>query len=70
MVADRGLDVDVEGEVRHGIPKDVILEYAEEVGADCIVVGEHGNHSEHLGGVGRRLEDGPFDVDVVDLDGG
>lgn len=70
LVADRGLDVEVDGEVRHGIPEEVILEYAEEVGADLIVVGEHGNHTKHLGGVGRRLAaDSPHEVEVVTLEG-
>jgi nucleotide-binding universal stress UspA family protein len=50
-----GSPVTVEGETRHGIPHEVILEYADEVGADTIFVGEHGDHSEHFSGVGRNV---------------
>jgi len=50
-----GTGVAVEGDVRHGIPSELIMEYADEVGADRIVIGEHGEHDEHLGGVGREL---------------
>jgi nucleotide-binding universal stress UspA family protein len=45
----------VEGVVRHGVPHELILEYAEAVDADTVVVGEHGDHRTHLGGVGRRV---------------
>lgn len=42
-------------EHRHGIPQETILKYAEEVGAETIVIGEHGAHDDHCGGVGRRV---------------
>lgn len=42
-------------EHRHGVPADEILTYAAEVDADLIVVGEHGDHEEHFGGVGRAV---------------
>jgi nucleotide-binding universal stress UspA family protein len=51
----RGRDVAVEGDARHGIPHELILEYADEVDADVIVVGEHGDHEEHFSGVGRKV---------------
>lgn len=41
---------------RHGIPADEILAIADEVEADAIVIGEHGDHHGHFGGVGRALE--------------
>ena len=47
--------VTVDGDTRHGVPEAVILEYADEVDADVIVVGEHGDHAEHFSGVGRRV---------------
>jgi nucleotide-binding universal stress UspA family protein len=53
MAADR--DVTVEGDTRHGIPHEVILEYADEVDADLVVVGEHGDHEEHFSGVGQKV---------------
>jgi nucleotide-binding universal stress UspA family protein len=53
MAAETG--VSVEGETRHGVPQEVILEYADEVDADVIVVGEHGDHRGHFSGVGRRV---------------
>lgn len=52
-----GRDVPIEGVTRHGIPHDSILTYAEEIDADVIVVGEHGDHDEHFSGVGKRLMD-------------
>ena len=70
MVADRKVEVAVDGAVRHGIPEDVILEAAAEDDVDVIVIGEHGNHTKHLGGVGRRLvRDSPYDVEIVTLEG-
>jgi nucleotide-binding universal stress UspA family protein len=45
-------EVAASGETRHGIPHELILEYASELDADCIVIGEHG---EHLGGVGEQV---------------
>ena len=69
MVGDRGAEVSVDGSVRHGLPEEVILAYAEEVGADLIVIGEHGDHRQHLGGVGRHLvAESPYDVRVVTLE--
>ena len=53
MAADEG--VTVEGVTRHGVPHQTILEYAAEVGADRIVVGEHGDHDRHFSGVGKEL---------------
>ncbi|MFC7228598.1 universal stress protein [Salinirubellus salinus] len=50
-----GEAVAVDGDTRHGVPEEVILEYAAEVDADVIVVGEHGDHAEHFSGVGRRV---------------
>jgi nucleotide-binding universal stress UspA family protein len=55
MAAERG--VRVEGDTRHGIPEEVILQYADEVDADLVVVGEHGDHDEHFAGVGRAVTD-------------
>lgn len=49
--------VDIETAVKHGVPEEVILAYATEAGADVLVVGEHGDHDHHLGGVGRRVAD-------------
>jgi len=69
MVGDRAVDVSVEGSVRHGLPQEVIIEYAEEVAADLIVIGEHGDHRQHLGGVGRHLvAESPYEVRVVTLE--
>lgn len=50
-----GRDVSVEGDTRHGVPHEIIMEYADEVDADVIVVGEHGDHREHFAGVGRKV---------------
>jgi nucleotide-binding universal stress UspA family protein len=50
------LGIDVVTDVCHGIPEDDIVGYAEAIDADRIVLGKHGNHREHLGGVGRRVE--------------
>ncbi|WP_318568329.1 universal stress protein [Salinigranum marinum] len=50
-----GRDISVEGDTRHGVPHEVIMEYADEVDADVIVVGEHGDHREHFAGVGRKV---------------
>ena len=69
MVGERAVDVSVEGAVRHGLPQEVIIEYAEEVAADLIVIGEHGDHRQHLGGVGRHLvAESPYEVRVVTLE--
>ncbi|QIO22824.1 universal stress protein [Haloarcula sp. JP-L23] len=53
MAEDTG--VEVEGTTRHGLPQDVILDYADEVDAGIIVIGEHGSHEEHFSGVGRKV---------------
>ena len=65
MAEDR--NVVVRGDTRHGVPHDVILEYAEEVDADVVVLGEHGDHDEHFRGVGRKVADlADRDVEVVE----
>ncbi|WP_265111160.1 universal stress protein [Halosolutus halophilus] len=56
MAAER--NVRVEGNTRHGIPHEVILEYADETDADLIVVGEHGAHEAHFSGVGQTVLEG------------
>lgn len=67
MAADR--DVSVEGVHKHGIPHELIEAYAEEIDAGSIVVGKHGDHREHIGGVGRRLRDeSDREVVVIDID--
>lgn len=53
LAAGRG--VPVEGATRHGVPHETILEYAEEIDAAAVVVGEHGEHDSHFGGVGRAV---------------
>ena len=50
-----GEETPVEGAVRHGIPHELILEYADALDVDAIVLGEHGDHRRHLGGVARRV---------------
>lgn len=62
MAAER--DVTAHGETRHGVPHEVILGYADEVDASVIVIGEHGDHREHLSGVGRGVSK-RTDRDVV-----
>jgi len=63
-------DVRVEGDTRHGIPHEVILDYADEIDADVIVVGEHGSHEEHFSGVGQKvLEGSERDVRVIEAEG-
>jgi nucleotide-binding universal stress UspA family protein len=60
-------DVSVEGDTRHGIPHEVILDYADEIDADVIVIGEHGSHEEHFSGVGQKvLEGSEREVRVVE----
>jgi nucleotide-binding universal stress UspA family protein len=56
--------VPVETAVKHGVPVDVVLDYAHDVDADVVFVGEHGDHDNHLGGVGRRVADAA-DCEVV-----
>jgi len=48
--------LDVETDVCHGIPEKDIVAYAAEIDADAIVMGKHGDHREHLGGVGRKVK--------------
>lgn len=50
-------DLDVVEVVRHGVPQEEILAYADEIDADVVVVGEHGTHEHHFGGVGRAVAD-------------
>jgi len=50
-----GRAVTVTGDTRHGLPHEVILDDADEVGAAAIVGGEHGDHDEHFSGVGRKV---------------
>lgn len=50
-----GTDVTVEGRTCHGVPPEEILDYAEQIDASVIVVGEHGEHTDHFGGVGRTV---------------
>lgn len=52
LAADAG--VEVAGEVCHGVPHETILEHADAVDADLIVVGEHESHARHVGGIRRR----------------
>jgi nucleotide-binding universal stress UspA family protein len=47
-------DVSVQGDTRHGIPHEIILAIAEDVDADLIVVGGHGDHTKHFSGVGEK----------------
>jgi nucleotide-binding universal stress UspA family protein len=47
--------VDVVTVLRHGIPEEEILEYADEVDADVILIGDEGDHVDHCGGVGRAV---------------
>jgi nucleotide-binding universal stress UspA family protein len=51
----REAGIEAAGETRHGVPHELVLDYADEIDADVIVVGEHGDHAGHLGGVGRRV---------------
>ena len=56
--------VTVKGDTRHGIPDEIIVEYADGVEADTIVIGERGDHEEHFPGVGRHVRD-TTDRDVM-----
>jgi nucleotide-binding universal stress UspA family protein len=59
-------DVEVTCRVCHGDPDRAVLSYAEEIDADAIFVGVHGDPRGHLGGVGRRIREGTDrDVRVV-----
>jgi nucleotide-binding universal stress UspA family protein len=62
MAAER--PVTVEGDTRHGIPHEIILDYADDIDADSIVVGERGDHEEHFSGVGRAVRE-RTDRDVI-----
>jgi nucleotide-binding universal stress UspA family protein len=63
-------DVTVRGDTRDGVPHEVILEYAAEIGAEVIVVGEHGEHDDHFSGVGRRVaKNADREVLVVEAEG-
>lgn len=52
-----GTDVSVLGDTRHGVPHEEIVAYADDVDADAIVVGRHGDHEEHIGGVARKVRE-------------
>lgn len=54
--------------VAHGVPEDLVAEYAETVDADVVVVGERARDDDHLGGVGRRIADAT-DRDVLPVSG-
>ncbi|WP_267643662.1 universal stress protein [Haloarchaeobius amylolyticus] len=54
-------------DIRHGIPDEVILDYAADIGAEVIVMGRHGDHSEHIGGVRKGIERGS-DAELVVVD--
>lgn len=61
--------VECEYEVCHGIPHECILQYADEVDADVIFVGAHGDHADHVGGVGETvLEESDREVHVVGVE--
>lgn len=47
--------VDAEYRVCHGIPEEQILEYADEIDADVVFLGVHGDHDTHAGGVGKEV---------------
>ncbi|WP_254763704.1 universal stress protein [Natrinema marinum] len=64
MAAERGVPVD--GDMEHGIPSEIILHCADEIDADVIVVGEHGDHREHFSGIRKKvIERTDRDVAVV-----
>ena len=64
-----GRAVRVEGETRHGVPHETIVAYADEVDADVIVVGEHGDHDRHFSGVGQKIRNGgDYEVVVVEAE--
>jgi nucleotide-binding universal stress UspA family protein len=48
-------EVAAAGETRHGVPHELILDHARDIDADVIVIGEHGDHHTHLGGVGEKV---------------
>lgn len=62
-------DVEVMGDTRHGVPHEAILEYATEIDAEVVVVGEHGDHQTHFSGVGRKVaEDCDCEVVIVEAE--
>jgi nucleotide-binding universal stress UspA family protein len=65
LATEAGIDVDCD--TCHGVPHETILQYARELDAECIVVGAHGEHDDHLGGVGRHVV-GEADCEVVVVD--
>lgn len=68
-IGDRAAEVGVECEyeVCHGVPHECILEYADDVDADAIFVGAHGDHADHVGGVGQTVfEETDREVYVVE----
>lgn len=52
----RRADVEADGTVVHGTPVETILDSANSADIDTIVIGRHGDHDHHLGGVGRRVK--------------
>ena len=48
--------VDADCRICHGIPDEEILEYADEIDADVIFLGLHGDHDTHAGGVGKGVK--------------
>lgn len=60
--------VNVECAIRHGVPHEDVVEYADAIDADVVVVGVHGDHDTHLGTVGRRVA-AATDRDVRTVDG-
>lgn len=62
--------VSVEGATRHGTPHEVILDYADEVDADVVLMGAHGAHDVHLSGVREKvLEESDREVRIVEPEG-
>lgn len=59
--------VDIVGAIRYGRPHEAILEYARDIDARTIVLGEHGDHAFHGSGIGERLQEhAPQEVEVVE----
>lgn len=51
----RAAGLEVETCVCHGIPEATIVDQADDIDADVIVMGQHGDHTMHTGGVARRV---------------
>ncbi|WP_435320565.1 universal stress protein [Haloarchaeobius sp. TZWSO28] len=51
-------------DIRHGVPDEVILDYARDIGAEVIILGKHGDHGEHIGGVRHHVEQ-RSDIDLI-----